>query len=253
MLSSHCLPIGWEQRIEPPTKNSGTRRVFYMDHNARSTQLADPRMGDTGDKVQTPTQNADAVAELQILCSGVLPEQAVSPADFRAALNRTLRHELDGLTAEGSTTPGGLRACQLQLQQHIQRAVLERLLGHGMPFAMPLAHAHASYIQTHQLTGVTAVNPDSHVMSSLLKHASYADLMGTYMSGARLLLGTAPNPCHVLYASSPFPWQGCLGPGAATCGACVIDWIRWRSPRSVDTPARPWLRSSGRSLVPLSH
>jgi hypothetical protein len=182
MLASHTLPIGWEQRVEPPAKG-GSRRIFYMDHFTRTTQLADPRT--SADAVIEAVDEAgeDPLNEFLLLSSGVLSEQHVGPADYRAALNRALRHSLHG-QLEGYA-PGGLRERRLQLQQHIQLACLERLFGRGVAPAPLVALAYATFVQHH--APPTPAAPDRHVLDSLLRHSSSVptDPMGLYTSGAR--------------------------------------------------------------------
>ncbi len=51
---SPLLPPGWEQRLDPKTQ-----RLFYVNHNTRSTTWADPRLAD--DRL-TPRPTAAAVA-----------------------------------------------------------------------------------------------------------------------------------------------------------------------------------------------
>ena len=144
VTASHTLPLGWEQRVERPGTAHGpstTSRVFYIDHGSRTTTLVDPRVGgtatatdegDSGDGGESDTA-VDAMKELLLLASGVLPEQVVSPADFRAVMHRALRKSLSHLTADGPATAGGVRERRLQLQQHISRALLERFLAASHP------------------------------------------------------------------------------------------------------------------------
>ena len=183
MLASHTLPIGWEQRVEPPTKG-GSRRIFYVDHFTRTTQLADPRTTSADAVIEAVDEaGEDPLNEFLLLCSGVLSEQHVGPADYRAALNRALRHSLHG-QLEGYA-PGGLRERRLQLQQHIQLACLERLFGRGVAPAPLVALAYATFVQHH--APPTPAAPDRHVLDSLLRHSSSVptDPMGLYTSGAR--------------------------------------------------------------------
>ena len=118
---------------------------------------------------------------LLLLSSAVLPEQAVSPTDFRAAMHRALRQSLSGLTPDGQAVAGGLRERRLQLQQHIARALLERFLGAGVPPISSTDGVQASFGQHHP--HAPAPLPDQHVMSSLIKHATHGDLLGLYTSG----------------------------------------------------------------------
>ena len=61
-------PVGFEQKLQLQSM-----RVFYVDHISRSTAWSDPRA-----RSDAPDQGMDAgevEAELQQLCSAVLPEQ----------------------------------------------------------------------------------------------------------------------------------------------------------------------------------
>ena len=180
--SAHALPVGWEQRIEPPSAGQ-TSRVFFIDHSSRSTTLVDPRSKAADAEVLT--DESDASKELLLLASGVLPEQAVGPADFRAALHRALRQALSGLASEGIAA-GGLHERRLQLQQHINRALLERLLG-SPPIRSNEQQLSALNRRVSAFALCHAVPPsqpvDTHLLNSLLKHSSYEDLLSLYTSG----------------------------------------------------------------------
>ena len=169
MLTTHTLPIGWEQRLE------ASKRVFYIDHNSRSTTLVDPRTESTPPAVAA---EPESLSEYLMLCSGVLTEQAVGPSDFRAALNRALRHRLSCLTSE---TSGSSRERRLQMQQYITLATLERLGGSGMAPRMTLARAFELHASNSPSAPPTP--PDSHLVNSLFKHGSVNDLMSLYTSG----------------------------------------------------------------------
>lgn len=181
MMSSHTLPVGWEQRVEPATKG-GSRRLFYMDHFTRSTTLVDPRTSAATpvDVLIDDQEGDEPLSEFLLLCSGVLGEQHVGAADYRAALNRALRHSLAGLLPS-ERAPAGLRERRLQLQQHIQLACLERLFGRGVAPACTLVTAHNLFVEHHAPPASPPV--DKHILDSLLKHANQADLMGLYTSG----------------------------------------------------------------------
>ena len=198
--ASHALPVGWEQRVERHTSaagsgpNSGMARIFFIDHTSRATTLVDPRVSGTGagapDAAGAETASdelreillTDAMRELLLLASGVLPEQAVSAADFRAAMHRALRQTLSELSADRPAVTGGLRERRLQLQQHIGRALLERYLGAGQPPSERVENVQAHFARKHSYP-LGLQNLDQHVMSSLMKHAFTGDLLSLYTSG----------------------------------------------------------------------
>ena len=181
MIETHTLAVGWEQRIEPPAKG-GQRRIFYMDHFARMTQLADPRSLAKDNEVDEQT-SADALREFMLICSGLLPDQAVTSADYRTALNRALRSTLGSLLTPDNIVPVTLRDRRLQLQQHIQYALLERMFGRGAPAGKSLAHAQEVFLQDNPNPSVPTI--EKGILDSLLKHANQSDPMAIYTSGRR--------------------------------------------------------------------
>ena len=206
-----ALPFGWEQRIEQPKdmKAKGGHRVYFVDHATRTTTLIDPRTKarskvgpESGSGSDESGGGADATQELLLLASGVLPEQAVSPADFRAALHCALNHSLSRLMQEGSgSTPsaGGLRERRLQLQQHIMHALLVRYLDAARTLsateretseADARSAKYDAFLRTH--LRVAPAEPSKDVLSSLMKHAHHSDPLAQYITG---LLG--PKRKHI--------------------------------------------------------
>jgi hypothetical protein len=182
--ASHTLPIGWEQRVERPggagssSAQATMCRIFFIDHTSRATTLVDPRVAGAGCAAE-PASDADGATdahrELLLLASGVLPEQVVSPSDFRAALHRALRQSLSGLHHEGPA--GGLRERRLQLQQHVGRALLERYLGAGRA---PDASASDAIVRSHRPQPRTPRHPPpadtrhAAQLAALALHSSHA-------------------------------------------------------------------------------
>ena len=73
-----ACPVGFEQKL-----HLESMKVFYTDHVSRSTAWNDPRKEDDNKAAaaadwaaQEGSSASEAEAELQLLCSAVLPEQA---------------------------------------------------------------------------------------------------------------------------------------------------------------------------------
>ena len=78
------LPLGFELRFD-----AANARFFFVDHAKRATTWQDPR-NDPPDVAISNEATEAALRQLELVSSGVLPEQAARPADFREALGHAL-------------------------------------------------------------------------------------------------------------------------------------------------------------------
>ena len=115
------------------------------------------------------------------MSSGVLPEQAARPADFREALGHALRAALHADdVGEAAAALGPTHVRRLQQQQQIHLALIERLRDPPRPTAT-LQEAWAANAKRH--AWAPAAPLDAHYYDSLRKHVDAHDLLEMYTSG----------------------------------------------------------------------
>ena len=169
------LPLGFELRFD-----AANARFFFVDHAKRATTWQDPR-NDPPDVAISNEATEAALRQLELVSSGVLPEQAARPADFREALGHALRAALHADdVGEAAAALGPTHVRRLQQQQQIHLALIERLRDPPRPTAT-LQEAWAANAKRH--AWAPAAPLDAHYYDSLRKHVDAHDLLEMYTSG----------------------------------------------------------------------
>ena len=169
------LPLGFELRFD-----AANARFFFVDHAKRATTWQDPR-NDPPDVAISNEATEAALRQLELVSSGMLPEQAARPADFRVALGHALRAALHADdVGEAAAALGPTHVRRVQHQQHIHLALIERLRDPPRPTAT-LQEAWAANAKRH--AWAPAAPLDAHYYDSLRKHVDAHDLLEMYTSG----------------------------------------------------------------------
>ena len=133
---SLTCPVGFEQKVQ-----ENTLRIYYVDHITRNTAWNDPRQHADATADQQGTGVGDVEAELQQLCSAVLPEQACLSSAHRARASRAHPFPPGPLTATSRVAQcGRIRLRQSLAARHLSFAMERDTKGAGAECARRWPH-----------------------------------------------------------------------------------------------------------------